>query len=311
MDDQPINHASSIRLPGGRLLTYVDTGPRDGVPVLYCHGAIGTPLRHSVDLEAILSRLGIRHVAINRPGIGGSDRAGRRRTVLEFAQDVETVTDALGIGRFMVVGVSAGGPYALATARALGDRVDRVAVCSSLSPLCAPHRTPGMPTRIRLGLWALAAIPRACTVLGDVVLPLVRRHPELLHRVIAAHAAPGERERLRDPAERLAASSSFRDATAYGVGGMVEDYATYSRSWGFRPADVGAEVHVWHGGNDPLVPVEHALQLAVSLPRCRVFVDPEEGHHFFRRRLGRILSVLLSSAETAEFRVAESAVGAR
>jgi fermentation-respiration switch protein FrsA (DUF1100 family) len=76
---------------------------------------------------------------------------------------------------------------------------------------------------------------------------------------------------------------------------MIEDYRTYSRGWGFRPEEVGPEIHVWHGGLDPLVPVEHALQLAVTLPSCRIFVDPDEGHHFFRRRLEEILTVLLRS----------------
>jgi hypothetical protein len=179
-------------------------------------------------------------------------------------------------------------------ARALGDRVIRAAVCSSLSPLCAPHRTPGMTRRIRLGLTGLAAAPVTCEALGDAVLPILRRHPGLLHRVIAAHAAPGERARLAERGERLAAATSFLDATSYGVGGMVEDYLTYSRGWGFRPEEVDPDVHVWHGACDPLVPVEHALQLAVALPSCRVFVDPDEGHHFFRRRLEEILTVLLS-----------------
>src|SRR6185312_10745157 len=93
--------------------------------------------------------------------------------------------------------------------------------------------------------------------------------------------------------ERRAAGASFLSATAYGVGGMIEDYLTYSRGWGFRFEDVESEVQVWHGGLDPLVPIEHALQLAVSLPACRVFVDPDEGHHFFRRRLEEIMTVLL------------------
>lgn len=114
------------------------------------------------------------------------------------------------------------------------------------------------------------------------------------HRVIAAHAAPAERTRLGEPGERLAAASSFLDATAYGVTGMIEDYLTYARGWGFDPREVGGEVHVWHGGLDPLVPVEHALQLAVALPRCSIFLDPDEGHHFFRRRLENILAVLIA-----------------
>ncbi|HEX3690256.1 MAG TPA: hypothetical protein VHV28_11170 [Solirubrobacteraceae bacterium] len=173
-------------------------------------------------------------------------------------------------------------------------RVIRTAVCSALSPLCAPHHTPGMPRRIRLGLTALVAVPRTARRLGDLLLSVLHRHPGLLHRVVAAHAAPTERARLAEAGERRAAGTSFLSATAYGVGGMIEDYLTYSRGWGSRPQDVHSEVQVWHGGQDPLVPIEHALQLAVSLPACRIFVDPDEGHHFFRRRLEEIMTVLLS-----------------
>jgi pimeloyl-ACP methyl ester carboxylesterase len=288
-----------MRLADGRRLTFAQTGPPEGRPVIYCHGAIGTPLRDGVDLEAMTHRLGVRHIAVNRPGFGGSDPAPGRG-VLGFAGDLEQLADALALERFAVVAVSAGGPYALAAARRLGDRVQRVAVCSSLSPLCPPHRTPGMTRRIRLALSMLAAAPGPCRAAGDTLLPLLRRRPELLHRVIAAHAAPAERRRLTEPAERRAAASSFLDATSYGVAGMIEDYLTYSRAWGFAPSEIGTEVHVWHGGLDPLVPVEHALQLAVALPCCRIFVDPDEGHHFFRRRLDEILEVLLRRGAAGE-----------
>ena len=287
------NRPGALRLSDGRRLTFVETGPRGGAPVIYCHGAIGSPLRDTVSLGPLTERLHARHIAVNRPGFGGSDPIGGR-SVTGFAADLTALLDALAIDRCFIIGVSAGGPYALAAAHALRDRVIRAAVCSSLSPLCAPHRTPGMPLRIRLGLSALAARPRTARRLGDALLPLLHRHPGLLHRVIAAHAAPTERARLAEADERRAAGTSFLSATAYGVGGMIEDYLTYSRGWGFRPEDVEPEVQVWHGGLDPLVPIEHALQLAVSLPACRIFVDPDEGHHFFRRRLEEIMTVLLN-----------------
>jgi pimeloyl-ACP methyl ester carboxylesterase len=283
-------------LADGRRLTYSETGPRDGVPVLYCHGAIGTPLGAAVDLETIADELGVRYIAISRPGIGGSDPAPGR-TVLDFASDVSELVDALAIERLGVVGVSAGGPYALAVARELDTRVSRVALCSSLSPLCAPHRTPGMQPRIRLALSALAAAPGLCAAIGDLAVPAIRRHPELLTRVIAAHAAPGERGLLQRADERSAASTSFLDAASEGVRGMIEDYLVYSSPWGFSAGEVAAEVHLWHGLEDPLVPVEHALQLAISLRRCRVFLDPDEGHHFFRRRLAKILAVLVGRVQ--------------
>jgi pimeloyl-ACP methyl ester carboxylesterase len=293
------NRPGALRLPDGRRLTFVETGPLGGVPVVYCHGAIGSPLRDSVNLGPITERLGVRHIAVNRPGFGGADLA-HGRTVTAFAEDLSALADALALDRFFLIGVSAGGPYTLAAAHRLQHRVIRAAVCSSLSPLCTPHRAPGMPLRIRLGLTALAAAPGAARRLGDAVLPILHRHPGLLHRVIAAHAAPTERARLAEATERHAAGASFLSATAYGVGGMIEDYLTYSRGWGFRPEDVAPEVQVWHGGLDPLVPIEHALQLAVSLPACRVFVDPDEGHHFFRRRLEEIMTVLLKPEQGPE-----------
>jgi pimeloyl-ACP methyl ester carboxylesterase len=299
-----------LRLADGRRLTYTVTGPSTGTAVVYCHGAIGTPLGRSVDVEEIAFDLGIRYIAVSRPGLGGSDPAPGR-TLLSFAADVRELCDNLAVRRFSLVGVSAGGPYALAIAHQLADRVDRVAVCSSLSPLCAPHRTPGMSRRIRLALAVLSSSPRGCALVGDVVVPVIRRHPELLSRVIALHAAPGERPRLAELQERTSASSSFLYAARGGVGGMIEDYLTYSRPWGFAASEVAAEVHLWHGAEDPLVPIEHALQLAITLPRCRVFFDRHEGHHFFRRRLVRILGVLVGRDNDPGELVATSLAGGR
>src|ERR1700739_950396 len=165
MADMPTIGAGSMRLADGRRLTFAQTGPPEGRPVIYCHGAIGTPLRDGVDLEAMTHRLGVRHIAVNRPGFGGSAPAPGRG-VLGFAGDLEELADALVLERFAVVAVSAGGPYALAVARRLEDRVQRVAVCSSLSPLCPPHRTPGMCWRTRLGLALLAGAPRPMAAAG-------------------------------------------------------------------------------------------------------------------------------------------------
>jgi pimeloyl-ACP methyl ester carboxylesterase len=282
----------AVQLIDGRRLVYSAAGPRDGIPIVYCHGAIGTPLDRMVDVSALAWDLGVRYIAVQRPGIGGSDPAPGR-TVLDFAGDLRQFADRLGLERLSVVGVSAGGPYALAAAYVLGERIDRVALCSSLSPLCAPHRTPGIQWRIRLGLGALARAPGLCCGLGDVALPVIRRHPVLVNQVIAAHAAPAERARLREPGDRAAASGSFLDAAGDSVRGMVEDYLTYSRGWGFSVENVTQCVHLWHGVEDPIVPIEHALQLAATLPDCRAFFDADEGHHFFRRRVREILGVLI------------------
>jgi pimeloyl-ACP methyl ester carboxylesterase len=292
MRRQATDRRERLVLRDGRSLCFSAIGPPTGWPVFYCHGAIGTPVETTVDLHEIVERVGVRYIAPSRPGVGDSDPQPGR-TILDFADDIAALADHLGIDRFSLLGVSAGGPYALGIAHRLRARVDRIALCSALSPFCQPHRTPGLQRRIGLPLKALAAAPGLACTLGDTVLPLLGRHPRLITAVIAAHAAPCERARLESGIERGAASASFLDATRGGVSGLIEDYLTYAHGWGFDPAEVATEVQLWHGAGDPLVPVEHALQLAAALPYCRVFVDPDEGHHFFRSSLEPILAALV------------------
>jgi pimeloyl-ACP methyl ester carboxylesterase len=275
-----------IELSDGRRLSYVESGLRSGAPVINCHGAIGTSLGPSAGLETITAELGVRHLAISRPGFGDSDPAPGR-SLIGFAQDMREFA--------AVLGVSAGGPYALAAAHALPQRVSRVALCSSLSPLCAPHATPGVALRNRLALRTLAHAPTLCSVVGDRLARTIARHPSLLHLIVHAGAARDEREAIRDPAERKAVCSSFIEATARGVRGIIDDYLTCARAWGFLPESVTPEVDLWHGVRDQLVPIDHALALAAALPRCRVFFDLDEGHHFFRRRLREILTTLVGA----------------
>lgn len=80
---------------------------------------------------------------------------------------------------------------------------------------------------------------------------------------------------------------------------MIEDYLTYSRGWGSGPTTLLSRYRGGMAGLDPLVAIEHALQLPVSLPACRMSVDPDERHHYFRHRLEDIMTVLLSPDRAA------------
>jgi pimeloyl-ACP methyl ester carboxylesterase len=283
-----------VRLRDGRRLHYTATGPEHGFPILYLHGAIGSPLRRSAALDAVIADLGVRYVMVNRPGFGRSDRAPGR-TMSAFAGDVEQLADSLGFDRFALVGVSAGGPYALACAHRLPDRVRAAAVVSSLSSLCPPHAVPGLPVRLRVALLALARAPGLAIHMGDAAVRLIERHPGLLPRLMTAGAAGADRRLLDEPESCNTAVDGFLAAASGGVRGLVEDYLLCTQPWGFRPEEVDPRVYLWHGMQDALVPVEHALQLAVALPDCRPAFDPDEGHFFFRRRLPAILGALAPS----------------
>jgi len=126
-------HAMQVAVAEGREVEVVALGPRHGRPVLYFHGAGGTPLRGCPEALAAVERSGVRLLCLSRPGFGGScPQPGRQLT--DHPADVARVADALGLERFALLGVSAGGAYAAACVHALGPRV----VATALSACCVP-----------------------------------------------------------------------------------------------------------------------------------------------------------------------------
>lgn len=65
---------------------------------------------------------GIRVVSPDRPAYGGSSPQPGR-SMADWPSDVAAIADALGIDRFVVAGHSSGGPYAVACASLLPERV--------------------------------------------------------------------------------------------------------------------------------------------------------------------------------------------
>jgi pimeloyl-ACP methyl ester carboxylesterase len=295
---------SRVRLSDGRNLAYVAVGPADGELVLYLHGAIGSPQAATPELAGLAGELGLRYVMVSRPGFGGSD-ALRGRTLTGFAADLGELADGLGHRRFAVVGVSAGGPYALACAHELPERVPVTAVVSCMTQGgCA---TGELPVAARLGLRALRARPGACIRTGDVALALARRHPRLVTRVIRASAPAADRDAVDAAGASERAAARFLAAAAGGVGAMVDDYLVCHGPWGFAPQDVRGLVQLWHGMQDPLVPVDEALGLAAALPHVQAALDPDEGHFFYRRRLREILGRVAAACRCAHAPAVRSA----
>lgn len=261
--DARVGPAGSVRLPDGRSITFISAGPPDGFPVVYCHGAIGSPRWRTPGLDEVIEQFGVRYLVVNRPGFGGSDPSPGR-SVVDFASDLGAVMTALGHRRFSVVGVSAGGPYALACGWALQERIVALAAVSPLSPASERRRREDLRYR----------------------LPLVAFGPPHGHAV--AHVC-------------LRAARMHRQTPARA---MVEDYCVCRRHWGFEPSDVRVPVTVWHGRGDRLVPLADTLALAAAIPNSTALVDRDGGHFFYSRRLGDIIRTLVPSQRRGAFETA-------
>jgi pimeloyl-ACP methyl ester carboxylesterase len=109
-------------------------GIESGPVVFYFHGFPGSRLDGFLfDFDTVASNLGLRIIAIDRPGIGNSEFKINRK-LQDWVFDVSNIADHLKIDKFSVLAISGGAPYALAIASGLPDRLHSVSIVSGMGP---------------------------------------------------------------------------------------------------------------------------------------------------------------------------------
>jgi pimeloyl-ACP methyl ester carboxylesterase len=280
-----------LALRDGRSLGYAEWGAADGAPVILLHGSPSSRLFHPD--ESVTSEAAVRLITIDRPGYGRSD-ADPERTILGWVDDLTELADALTLERFMFVGHSSGGPYALACATRLSARLIAVGLASSVAPL---DELPAADAALDDDERALVRLARedpdaAMRKVADGARWLLEQ-PEIFLQV--PRPAP-DRDLLADPAVSAMFMASLREAVRGGIEGYARDEVLERRSWGFALADVEVVVHLWQGGLDPYIPLAHAEHVARALPGCRPTFHLDDGHGLILARWGEILDALRSEA---------------
>jgi pimeloyl-ACP methyl ester carboxylesterase len=267
--------AFELTLPDGRTLAYAEYGDPKGWPLVFLHGFPGSRLAAGV-VDAAASEGGVRVLAPDRPGLGlSSPRSGR--TLLDHAEDVRGLADALGIDRFAVLGESGGGPYALACAYALRERLHGTAVVCGLGPVGCAGATNAIALKERIG-YAIAA--RAPLVAGRALVPFAawaRHSPRSFGHVTRWQLGEADREALRGPLGGLVAAD-FAEAFRQGGRGVGEDLALLFRPWPFDPAAIRVPVLFFHGTSDRTVSLAAARGVARTVPGARLEIFEQEGH---------------------------------
>ncbi|MEM9246502.1 MAG: alpha/beta hydrolase, partial [Cyanobacteria bacterium P01_F01_bin.153] len=116
-----MNRTNLLMLPGDRQLAYAEYGDPNGHPVFYFHGGGTSRLEPLLLGDEVLIRLGLRIIAPDRPGIGRS-HFQPNRGFSDWTEDVIRLADTLGLSKFSVLGVSAGGGYVAVCAAKIPHR---------------------------------------------------------------------------------------------------------------------------------------------------------------------------------------------
>lgn len=260
-----------VAVPGGRLAT-LQEGPVEGAraTIVLIHGASANAADLMAGIGGTLAARGFRVIAIDRPGLGWSDRIGGDAAAdpAVQARAVAEALRALGAPAALVLGHSWGSALALALAL---DHPDRVAGLALVSPVALPF-----PQRITLPwYWRLAAKPPVSWLLSHTIGP-----PLALFylRGAAGHAfrpqpeAEGYLERARAP---LVIRPASLLANVQDLIGLPAALARMSSAY----ASLSVPTVIVSGDADPLVrPESQAQPLARAIPGARLVLLPGIGH---------------------------------
>lgn len=272
-------HEGVVRVGRRRVLGYAEFGDASGRLVLWHHGTPGARRQIPVAARRAAERLGLRVVSVERPGVGDSTQH-RYQCIREWGDDAATVVDHLGHDRFAAVGLSGGGPYALACAHELPDRVTVVGLLGSVAPVVGPNAAPGSSI-VGLAVTFQGLLDPLRSVLGSGIWLALQPVMPLGHvalRLYASRMPEGDQKVFADPEMEAMFLDDIANARRRRFGAVVHDVALFGRAWGFDLNDIHVPVYWWHGDADNIVPLEHA-EHSVALLRAGEFaVRPTESH---------------------------------
>jgi pimeloyl-ACP methyl ester carboxylesterase len=268
----------AIRLPDGRTLGYAEYGPAEGRTILWFHGTPGARRQIAPQARALANRRKVRLIAVERPGIGDST-SHSYRALADWAADIELFCDAQGIDKFAVCGLSGGGPYALACAHYLHDRVLAAAVLGGVAPAMGMDAVEGGVTPLVRVLGPGMKYLRP--PLNRLLVGLVRGLQSQADRAVELFARfmpPGDQAMFEDRGLRDVFVEDIVLGSRNQMQALLHDVVLFGRDWGFALADIEAPVYLFYGDADNIVPLRHGEHMAARLPNAELRVRPGEGH---------------------------------
>jgi pimeloyl-ACP methyl ester carboxylesterase len=247
----------SVAVREGRRLSFAEYGSWDGAAVIWLHGTPGGRRQIPLEARAYAVTNGLRIIGVDRPGIGSST-PHLYDDIADSVGDLEVLADTLGVETMSVVGLSGGGPYALALGHGLPDRVQGVGVLGGVAPTVGPEAAEGGIIRLAV---RLAPVLSALRVpLGVTLTQLIRLARPVAGPGLDLYAAfqpVGDRTLLGRPEFKAMFLDDLLNGSRFQASAPLNDLILFARDWGFSVADIDVPVRWWHGDADHIVPLAH------------------------------------------------------
>lgn len=291
--------AQTLTLPDGRTLGFDDVGDPAGAPVLFVHGTPDSRRARHPD-DAVAAALGVRLVAVDRPGYGLSS-SHRTGTVGSFADDVVALADHLGVAAWRPFAWSGGATYAVAIGARHPDRVVRTAVAAGLVPFEA-YATEGILDDADGGRHLVAELGAELGPAGlaEMAAPMLVPYPcdeALALEHVTEQLTPDRRSSLDAiPGALAALAAGVLDSVAQGTDGITRDLELQVEAPDVAWSAGAGPVELWYGSQDSTAPPAFGEWWAEVLPDATLHVFPTEGHLIALTRWADILTALVADA---------------
>jgi pimeloyl-ACP methyl ester carboxylesterase len=266
---RPPERLEAMRLTDGRTLAWAEWGPTGGLPVVFCTGAaMSRWLGFGAD---DLGDLGVRLLALDRPGLGASS-AHPGKTLDSWADDVRELVRHNDFRDVTAVGFSQGAPFALA----LGGRgvAKAVALVAGQDDLAHPDFKDALHPEVA-GMVAAARSDPAGFERDFAGFATA----EGLWRLIVGMSAEQDRMVYESRVFGAAYRRSLEEGFVQGASGYARDLVNTFGPWPGAPEDVMVPVNLWYGARDTSAvhSPDFGATLASRLPDASRVVLADEG----------------------------------
>lgn len=283
----------SIAVGEDRQISFAEFGAPQGRAVFWLHGTPGARRQIPTEARIYADLHNIRLIGVDRPGIGSSTPY-RYDTVSGFAEDLRGIADTLGIEQMAVVGLSGGGPYALACAAGLPDRVVAAGVLGGVAPTQGPEAISGGAMTLGLRVAPFLKFGGNPLRIGaSMLVQSIRPVASTALDVYALLSPEADRHLLTRPEFKAMFLDDLLNGSRKQLAAPFNDVILFARDWGFRLEDVTVPVRWWHGDHDHIIPFSHGEHVVSRLPNAELFHLPGESHLAGLGRGEEILATLM------------------
>jgi pimeloyl-ACP methyl ester carboxylesterase len=268
----------TVAVRGERRLSFAEYGSPRGPAIVWMHGTPGSRRQIPLEARAYAEQQGLRIIGLDRPGIGSST-PHLYPNILDWTADLTILLDTLGVDTVRLIGLSGGGPYALAAGAALADRVHGVGVLGGVAPTRGVDAAEGGIIQLAVLLAPALALTRV--PLGIALTQAIRLVKPLAGPGLDLYAAvqpPGDRNLLSRPEFKAMFLDDLLNGSRFQTSAPINDLLLFTRDWGFAAADVTVPVRWWHGDADHIVPFRHGQHMVDLLPDATMSVIDGESH---------------------------------